>query len=87
MSEPEQALGELADPSPEVQHRHAELSDELNLHIYRYHVLDSPLISDAVYDQMMRELRDIEERFPQLRTPDSASQKVGGAISTDFAAV
>ena len=87
MSELEQAPGELADPSAEIQHRHAELSDELNTHIYRYHVLDSPLISDAVYDQLMRELRDIEERFPQLRTPDSASQKVGGAISTDFAAV
>ena len=92
MSEPEsaaveQTAVELADPSPEVQHRHAELSDELNVHIYRYHVLDSPLISDAEYDQMMRELRDIEDRFPQLRTPDSASQKVGGAISTDFAAV
>ena len=92
MSEPEaavteQEVPELADPSPEVQHRHAELSDDLNMHLYRYHVLDSPLISDAEYDQMMRELRDIEERFPQLRTPDSASQKVGGTISTDFAAV
>jgi len=83
----EQTPPEIADPSPEVRHRHDELSDELNVHIYRYHVLDSPLISDAEYDQMMRELRDIEERFPQLRTPDSASQKVGGAISTDFAAV
>jgi DNA ligase (NAD+) len=83
----EQEVPELADPSPEVQHRHAELSDDLNMHLYRYHVLDSPLISDAEYDQMMRELRDIEERFPQLRTPDSASQKVGGTISTDFAAV
>jgi len=83
----ESAPPEIADPSPEVQHRHAELSDELNVHIYRYHVLDSPLISDAEYDQQMRELRAIEEEFPQLRTPDSASQKVGGAISTDFAAV
>jgi DNA ligase (NAD+) len=92
MSEPEAPVTqpevpELADPDPETQHRHAELSDELNMHLYRYHVLDSPLISDAEYDQKMRELRDIEERFPQLRTPDSASQKVGGAISTDFAAV
>ena len=50
-------------------------------------MLDSPLISDAEYDTLIRELRDIEEEFPQLRTPDSASQKVGGAISTDFAAV
>ncbi|HEY1644031.1 MAG TPA: NAD-dependent DNA ligase LigA [Streptosporangiaceae bacterium] len=70
-----------------MRHRHAELSDELNMHLYRYHVLDSPLISDAEYDRMMAELRAVEDRYPQLRTPDSASQKVGGAISTDFTPV
>jgi DNA ligase (NAD+) len=92
VSEPEAvitgaAADEQEDAPPEVRRRHAELSDDLNTHIYRYHVLDSPLISDAEYDQMMRELRGIEDSFPQLRTPDSASQKVGGAISTDFTAV
>jgi DNA ligase (NAD+) len=85
------AMGEAAveqeDAPPEVRHQHAELSDELNGHIYRYHVLDSPLISDAEYDRQMRELRDLEDRYPQLRTPDSATQKVGGTISTDFTAV
>jgi DNA ligase (NAD+) len=81
------AAVEQEDAPPEVRRRHAELSDELNTHIYRYHVLDSPLISDAEYDTMMRELRGIEDTYPQLRTPDSASQKVGGAISTDFTAV
>jgi DNA ligase (NAD+) len=69
------------------RHRHAELSEDLLEHQYRYHVLDSPLISDAEYDTMMRELVAIEEQFPELRTPDSASQRVGGAISTDFTAV
>jgi DNA ligase (NAD+) len=82
-----EAAAEQEDAPAEVRHRHAELSDELNMHLYRYHVLDSPLISDAEYDRMMLELREVEDRYPQLRTPDSASQKVGGAISTDFTAV
>ncbi|HXW47480.1 MAG TPA: NAD-dependent DNA ligase LigA [Streptosporangiaceae bacterium] len=69
------------------RHRHAQLSEELLEHQYRYHVLDSPLVSDAEYDVMMRELVALEEEFPELRTPDSASQKVGGTISTDFTPV
>jgi DNA ligase (NAD+) len=72
---------------PDPRHRHAQLSEELLEHQYRYHVLDSPLVSDAEYDAMMRELVAIEEEFPELRTPDSASQKVGGTISTDFTPV
>jgi DNA ligase (NAD+) len=72
---------------PEDRHRHAELAEELTEHNYRYHVLDSPLVSDAQYDREMRELRELEERFGELRTPDSPTQRVGGAISTDFAAV
>jgi DNA ligase (NAD+) len=67
--------------------RHAELAAELLEHQYRYHVLDSPLVSDAEYDAMMRELVGIEDQIPELRTPDSPSQKVGGTISTDFAPV
>jgi DNA ligase (NAD+) len=74
-------------PSQDVRHRHAELSEELLEHQYRYHVLDSPLVSDAEYDVKMRELVELEEQFPELRTPDSASQKVGGMISTDFTPV
>ncbi len=67
--------------------RHAELAAELLEHQYRYHVLDSPLISDIDYDTMMRELEAIEEQIPELRTPDSPSQHVGGVISTDFTPV
>ncbi len=74
-------------PTPEARHRHAELSADLIEHQYRYHVLDSPLISDAEYDRLMRELQGLEEQYPELRTPDSATQRVGGTISTDFAAV
>jgi DNA ligase (NAD+) len=71
----------------EARQRHAELSEKLVDAQYRYHVLDSPAISDAEYDQGIRTLNEIEEQFPELRTPDSATQKVGGAISTLFTPV
>ena len=67
--------------------RHAELAAELLENQYRYYVLDSPLISDIGYDTMMRELESIEEQIPELRTPDSPSQRVGGMISTEFTPV
>ncbi len=50
-------------------------------------MLDSPLVSDYEYDTMMRELQSIEEQIPELRTPDSPSQRVGGMFSTDFTPV
>jgi DNA ligase (NAD+) len=71
----------------EARQRHAELSEKLGDAQYRYHVLDSPTISDAEYDQGIRALNEIEEQFPELRTPDSATQKVGGVISTLFTPV
>jgi DNA ligase (NAD+) len=70
-----------------ARHRHAELSEKLSDAQYRYHVLDSPTISDIEYDQGIRELNDLEERFSELRTPDSPTQKVGGTISTEFTPV
>ena len=70
-----------------ARHRHADLADQVTEHNYRYHVLDSPLVSDAEYDRLMRELRELEEQYPDLRTPESPTQKVGGAISTDFTPV
>jgi DNA ligase (NAD+) len=70
-----------------VRHRHAELAAQATEANHRYHVLDSPTISDAEYDAVMRELRELEERYPELRTPDSPTQKVGGAISTEFTPV
>ena len=78
---------ELAGVPTEVRQRHAALSVELIEHQHRYHVLDSPLVSDAEYDTMMRELNEIEDSYPELRTPDSASQRVGGAIYTLFTSV
>jgi DNA ligase (NAD+) len=82
-----EAQAEVADAPAPVQHRHAELAAELTEHLYRYHVLDSPTIADAEYDQLMRELEGLEAQYPGLRTPDSPTQRVGNPISTDFAAV
>ena len=71
----------------EARPRHAELSEKLLDAQYRYHVLDAPTISDIEYDTGLRELNQIEDEFPELRTPDSPTQHVGGAISTQFTAV
>jgi DNA ligase (NAD+) len=76
-----------AEPTPEASSRHAELSDEVRGHQYRYYVLDSPTISDAEFDHLLRELEALEERFPALRTPDSPTQNVGGTFSTLFTPV
>ena len=64
--------------------RHAELSRDLEEANYRYYVLDQPTLSDADYDARMREIRDIEEQFPELVTPDSPTQRVGSPITTEF---
>jgi DNA ligase (NAD+) len=70
-----------------ARERHAELSRELDEHAYRYYVLDRPTVSDADYDRLMRELQGIEDAHPELRTPDSPTQKVAGAPATQFAPV
>jgi DNA ligase (NAD+) len=55
-----------------------ELRQAIRFHDYRYYVLDDPVISDAQYDQYMRELRALEEKFPEVQSPDSPTQQVGG---------
>src|SRR3984885_6659020 len=67
--------------------RHAELRERLLDAQYRYPVLDAPTISDIDYDTGLRELNQIEDEFPELRTPDSPTQHVGGTISTQFTPV
>jgi DNA ligase (NAD+) len=64
--------------------RAAELRRQLNFHNYRYHVLDSPVISDDEYDRLYRELAALEAEHPDLKTPDSPTQRVGGAIAEGF---
>lgn len=69
----------------ETARRRAEaLRKEIAFHDYRYYVLDSPLISDAQYDALMDELREIERRFPELITPDSPTQRVAGQPAEGF---
>jgi len=58
------------------------LIDDAN---YRYYVLDDPQITDADYDALLHELIDLEDRYPELRTPDSPTQRVGAAPSEKFA--
>ena len=54
-----------------------KLREEINFHNHRYYVLDNPAISDAEYDQLMRELEALEKQFPHLITPNSPTQRVG----------
>ncbi|HBY18184.1 MAG: NAD-dependent DNA ligase [Marinimicrobia bacterium 46_43] len=61
----------------DVKKRVEELTRELNEHNYRYYVLDNPVISDAEYDCLFRELVELEEKYPQYRRPDSPTQRVG----------
>ena len=77
----------VAEVTAEARERHAELSEQIEQARWRYFVLDDPTLSDADYDVRLRELQSLEERFPELRTPDSPTQKVGGAVSTEFTAV
>jgi DNA ligase (NAD+) len=62
--------------------RHAELVREIDAHNYRYYVLDDPIVSDAEFDARLRELRELEEKHPELRTADSPTQRVGGEART-----
>jgi DNA ligase (NAD+) len=70
-----------------VAERIEKIKRELQFHGYRYYVLDSPVISDAEYDRMMKELMSLEEAYPQYKTPDSPSQRVGGEVSEKFTRV
>jgi DNA ligase (NAD+) len=71
----------------EAKTRIEQLKSEINHHNYRYHVLDSPEISDAEYDDLMRELQKLEEEYPQFLTPDSPTQRVGAAPLEAFGVV
>jgi len=70
-----------------ARNEHQELSEQIEEARFRYYVLDDPTLSDADFDRRMRRLEELEDLFPQLRTPDSPTQKVGGAVSTEFTAV
>jgi len=65
-------------------HRVQVLREQIALHNYRYYGLDQPLITDAEYDQLYRELEELEARHPELRTADSPTQRVGSAPLPEF---
>src|SRR5579872_3011848 len=65
--------------------RARELRRQIEDANYRYYVLDDPQLADADYDQLLRELLDLEDRYPELRTPDSPTQRVGAAPAERFA--
>jgi DNA ligase (NAD+) len=66
------------------EERIAALREQIHHHNYRYYVLDSPEISDAEYDRLMRELADLEAEHPELVTPDSPTQRVGAPPAEAF---
>jgi DNA ligase (NAD+) len=68
----------------DAQQRLDELREEVNHHLYRYHVLDDPEISDAQYDRLFDELKALEDEHPDLITPDSPTQRVGAPPSERF---
>jgi DNA ligase (NAD+) len=80
-------MGEPQSATPEARDRHRQLSEDVEDARWRYYVLDDPTLDDADFDRRLRELEALEEEFPELRTPDSPTQKVGGAVSTEFTAV
>ena len=71
----------------QLQARTAELRQQINYHNYRYYVLDSPEVSDADYDALMQELREIESDHPELQSPESPTQRVGAGPAAQFAVV
>ncbi|WP_163736873.1 NAD-dependent DNA ligase LigA [Mycobacterium gallinarum] len=72
-------------PEADLRRRWQELADEVRGHQFRYYVRDAPVISDAEFDELLRELQTLEDEHPELRTPDSPTQLVGGAgFATDF---
>ncbi|MDI9917764.1 NAD-dependent DNA ligase LigA [Rhodococcus sp. IEGM 1379] len=75
-------------PAPnEAREKWALLADEVRQNQFRYYVRDAPVISDGEFDVLLGELNALEEQYPDLRTPDSPTQVVGGGFTTDFTSV
>ncbi|MGX1563288.1 NAD-dependent DNA ligase LigA [Streptomyces sp. NPDC055506] len=71
----------------EAREKHARLAEQIEEHRFRYYVKDAPVVSDAEFDRLLRSLEALEEEHPELRTPDSPTQKVSGSYETEFTAV
>ncbi len=77
----------LSTDESEIEARAEKLRQQLNEHNYYYYVLDEPVIPDAEYDRLMRQLQQLEQQYPQLQRPDSPTQRVGGAVLEAFSKV
>ncbi len=76
-----------SDPVATQRQEHRALVERVEEARWRYYVKDDPTLSDAEFDELMSRLEELEEEVPDLRTPDSPTQKVGGAVSTEFTPV
>lgn len=74
-------------PTPEIQQRANQLREQLQKASYAYYVLDNPIMEDAVYDQLYRELQELENQYPELISPDSPTQRVGDQPASQFLSV
>jgi DNA ligase (NAD+) len=70
--------------SNKARHRMTELINEIRDHQFKYYVLDQPTVTDAQFDELLRELQSLEDKNPELREADSPTQHVGGGFSTQF---
>ena len=77
-------FGDEDRPAASPRARAAELNRLLNIYAYRYYALDDPVVTDAEFDRLLRELHAIEELHPELVSPDSYTQRVGGYVSDQF---
>ncbi len=73
--------------TPEIKQKVAQLKEQLQKAGYAYYVLDNPIMEDGVYDQLYRQLQDIETKHPELITPDSPTQRVGDKPASKFTSV
>ncbi|MFD4604161.1 NAD-dependent DNA ligase LigA [Streptomyces sp. NPDC058464] len=71
----------------EAREKHARLAEQIEEHRFRYYVNDAPVVSDAEFDKLLKTLEALEDEYPELRTPDSPTQKVAGAYETEFTSV
>ena len=77
----------MSQPTPKTQQRAEQLRQQLQKASYAYYALDNPIMEDAVYDRLYRELQDLEQQYPSLISPDSPTKRVGERPATAFVSV
>ena len=80
-------MSEASDEMDDIRRQVQELRKDIELHNYHYYTLDAPIIPDAEYDKLFRELQELEQRHPELITPDSPTQRIGAAALKQFSQI